>query len=166
VTSALDPPTHHLLSPASYDDDASSVRSLSAQDSDSEDDELLRASRSTLEVALHDRTVLEEEEEREKLLTRRSPADGLRRIFSSNGSSIRIGKRERRKRRRQEWRDRRQGQQKTHEEGSLMCEIEEGYQDDLSTQCSTPSELDHQSLDDPRCLEVWRLLDIPLISRD
>lgn len=91
-----------LLSPAGYDDDASSLRSLSEQDSDSEDDEFLRNSRSTLELTEHDRSVLEEEEERVKLLTRGGAGNGLRRIFTSSPQgSVRIGKKDRRRRRRE-----------------------------------------------------------------
>ncbi|ODM21398.1 hypothetical protein SI65_02241 [Aspergillus cristatus] len=115
-----------LLSPGEYDDDAS-LRSPSEQDSDPEDDEFLRRSRTTLELAEHDRTVLDEEDELEKLLTRSGPTHGLRRIFSpvSAGSgSVRIGKRERR-RRRQERREARRREQKS-DEGELMYEMEDG----------------------------------------
>lgn len=114
-----------LLSPGDYDDDAS-LRSPSEQESDSEDDEFLRHSRTSVELAEHDRTVLDEEDEREKLLTRSGPTHGLRRIFSpvSAGSgSVRIGKRERR-RRRQERREARRREQK-NEDGELMYEMED-----------------------------------------
>jgi hypothetical protein len=137
-------PDPSLLSPTAYDDDASSLRSLSDQDSDSEDDELVQGSRDTLELAKHDRTVLEEEEEREKLLLRASPTDSLRRIFGSkhdNGSSVRIGKRERRKKRklgRRGGRRRRAGG--ADAEGELMYEMEEGgFRDDSNSQLSTAS---------------------------
>jgi hypothetical protein len=160
----LELPDHILLSPISYDDDASSVRSLSAQDSDSEDDEFLRASRSTLELARHDQTVLDEEEEREKLLTRRGPADGLRRIFSPNGSRIRIGKKGRRRcRRRGRKSAGRRGRETPLKEDDLMYGIEDGYRDDLSTRSSTPSsELDRQPLDDSQCAQVWA--DVSLLA--
>lgn len=123
----------NLLSPGEYDDDAS-LRSPSEQDSDSEDDEFLRASRTSLELAEYDRTVLDEEDEREKLLTRSGPTQGLRRIFSpisAGGGSVKIGKRERRRRR--EEREKRRQRRKEHmsEEGELMYEMEEGdeYED-------------------------------------
>ncbi|KAF3481879.1 type I phosphodiesterase/nucleotide pyrophosphatase family protein [Arthroderma uncinatum] len=83
-----------LLSPAGYDEDVTPLRALSDQESDSEDDQLMEASRSTLDLVQHDRTVLEEEEERERLLikAKSSPTDGLRRIFGAtphdNGSFI------------------------------------------------------------------------------
>lgn len=114
---------HDLLSPSAYDDDVTSPRSLSEQDSDSEDDEFLRANRSSMELARHDKTVLEEEEEMEKLLVRSGPADGLRRIFSPTSGPVRIGKRDRR-------RDRKRSiQGKPHQEGDLMFEMEEGFRE-------------------------------------
>lgn len=122
------PPQPDLLSPAAYDEDASSLRSPSEQDSDSEDDQYLSKSRTTVELAQHDRAVLEDEEELEKLLTRSSPARGLRRIFSPNASSVRIGKRNRRDEKRADKRNRRYDP--AGEDGELMYEMEEGYRDD------------------------------------
>lgn len=145
--------SNSLLSPNVYDDDESSLRSLSDQDSDSEDDEFIQANRSSLELAKHDRQVLVEEEEMEKLLTRSSTAHGLRRIFSPNGKfdqqSVRIGKRERRRRRRQE-REALRGKLggKTDEEGILLHEMEEGDFKDTSSLSSTrSSEVDRTELD-------------------
>ncbi|KKZ67479.1 ectonucleotide pyrophosphatase/phosphodiesterase family member 1/3 [[Emmonsia] crescens] len=145
------PPSPSLLSPSAYDDDVVSLRSLSDQDSDSEDDELIKGSRTTLELSQHDRTVLEEEEERERLLVKKRPTDGLRRIFGhENGSSVRIGKRERRRQRRLQRRAeriKRMGD-KGEEEG-LMFEMEEGtFHDDASSQSSgTSSDLVHVTSD-------------------
>lgn len=127
-----------LLSPASYDDDASlHSPTPSDQDTDSEDDEFLRTSRTTLELAEYDRTVLEEEDEREKLLIRGGPADGLRRIFSpssarTGGGSVRIGKKERRRQRREQREEerRRRRKKERNEHGELMYEMEEGNDDD------------------------------------
>lgn len=123
---------HMLLSPASYDDDAS-VHSPtpSDQETDSEDDEFLRNSRTTLELAQYDRTVLDEEDEREKLLIRgNSPADGLRRIFSPSASqpgSVRIGKKERRRQRQQQREEerRRRRRKERDEHGRLLYEMED-----------------------------------------
>lgn len=136
-----EPRSPSLLSPGAYDDDVSSLRSVSEQDSDTEDDEFLQGSRTSLELAEHDRKVLEDEEEMEKLLTKKGPTHGLRRIFSPNGSSVKIGKRERRRQRRREMRAvyRRRSNEKTDEEGELMHEMEEGYRDDVSSGLSTPS---------------------------
>jgi predicted AlkP superfamily pyrophosphatase or phosphodiesterase len=58
-----------LLSPINYDDDTSSIQSdRSDQDTDSEDDEVLMGARSSADIRAHDRNVLLEEEERDKLL--------------------------------------------------------------------------------------------------
>jgi len=125
-----------LLSPSHYDNDASSLRSPSEQDSDSEDDEFLRHPRSTLELTSHDRAVLDDEDELEKLLTRRGPAHGLRRMFSPNGNSVRIGRRERRKARKEARQSRRE---RVSEEGELMYEMEEGIGDDADSVTSGSS---------------------------
>ncbi|GFF33631.1 uncharacterized pyrophosphatase/phosphodiesterase C725.05c [Aspergillus udagawae] len=137
-----------LLSPGDYDDDASSLRSISEQDSDSDDDEFLRKSRTTLELAEHDRTVLEEEEEMEKLLVRSGPTHGLRRIFSPNGSSVKIGKYERSRDRRKKRQDERKRRRRSAagENGELMYEMEEGYRESESSLLSgSSSELDQRS---------------------
>lgn len=135
------PPSPSLLSPTAYDDDvdAISLRSLSDQDSDSEDDELIKGSRTTLELSQHDRTVLEEEEERERLLVKQSPTHGLRRIFGhDNGSSVRIGKQERRRQRRLQRRaDRIKRMEEKGEEMGLMFEMEEGNIDDNTSSHSS-----------------------------
>lgn len=129
------PDSPSLLSPANYDNDAASLRSPSEQDSDSEDDEFLRHSRSTLELSKHDQAVLDDEDELEKLLTRQGPAQGLRRMFSPNRSSVRIGKRQRRQARK-EGRGRRE---RVSEEGELMYEMEEGIGEDQASLMSGSS---------------------------
>lgn len=145
------PPSPNLLSPTPRDDDAASLRSLSEQESDSEDDEVLRAARSTLEIARHDRTVLEEEEETEKLLVRKqSPAAKLRRIFSPSLGPVRIGKKERRRRRREaEAFGHPRGRNGPYREGDLMFEVEEGVADEDSDVSSLSSAVaDHKEFDD------------------
>lgn len=129
-----------LLSPSGYDDDADSLRSPSEQDSDSEDDKFIRASRTTLELSRHDQTVLEDEEETENLLTRSGPTHGLRRIFSPNRSTVRIGKTNKRRSRRSA----RHGDGRRHR-GELMFEMEEGHRDDESSLLSSESDLDEDS---------------------
>ncbi|KAE8150287.1 alkaline-phosphatase-like protein [Aspergillus avenaceus] len=132
-------PNKSLLSPGDYDEDAESLRSPSEQDSDSEDDEFLRNSRTTLELAEHDRTVLNDEEETEKLLMRGGPTQGLRRIFSSS-SSVKIGKRERRRQRREARHNARRAQrEKMTDSGEFMFEMEEGHRDDESSLLSRSS---------------------------
>jgi hypothetical protein len=123
-----------LLSPANYDNDASSLRSPSEQDSDSDDDALLDQVRSTLEIAEHDRAVLEEEEELENLLTRRGAGHGLRRMFSPSGGSVRIGKAKKERRPRRGSR-----RERVSEDGELMYEMEEGIGDDNASLLSGSS---------------------------
>lgn len=141
-------PRRDLLSPRDYDDDAESLRSpLSEQDSDSEDDEFLAQSRTTLELSQHDRAVLEDEEETEKLLTRSGPTHDIRRIFSPNRSNIRIGKKEEaRRQRRKEKRDARKAlREKRHGYGDEeMYEMEEGHPGDDSSLLGSSSELDER----------------------
>ncbi|KAI9870767.1 MAG: hypothetical protein M1830_003830, partial [Pleopsidium flavum] len=60
---------------------------LTESDSDSEDDQVLQDAQNSLEIAEHDRSVLNEEEEREQLLTGDSAGKGLRRIFSGPHSN-------------------------------------------------------------------------------
>ncbi|KAL4806346.1 alkaline-phosphatase-like protein [Aspergillus unguis] len=141
-----------LLSPRVYDDDAESLRSpLSEQDSDSEDDEFLSRSRTTLELAEHDRTVLDDEEELEKLLTRSGPTHDIRRLFSPNRSNVRIGKKEEaRRQRRKEERDARRARREKRQahDDEEMYEMEEGHPEDESSLLSaTSSDLDEQIRD-------------------
>jgi len=144
------PARRDLLSPRDYDDDAESLHSpLSEQDSDSEDDDFLANTRSTLELSQHDRAVLDDEEETEKLLTRTGPTHGLRRIFSPNRSNVRIGKKEEaRRQRRKERKDARRARREKrhgHGEGDEMYEMEEGHRDDESSLLSSSSsELDER----------------------
>ena len=109
-----------------------STRPVPHQDSDSEDDEVIQGSRTSFEIAEHDRTVLEEEDEREKLLAGGGAGDGLRRIFSiSNTSKVMVGKGERRKRKRERRKTARRERRRNKglgggEERDLMFEMEEG----------------------------------------
>jgi hypothetical protein len=142
-----DIPSHSLLSPGDYDEDAESLRSPSEQDSDSEDDEFLRRSRTTLELAEHDRAVLHDEEETEKLLIRGGPTHGFRQIFSPSSGSVKIGKRERRRQRREARKDVRRGQhERMTDSGELMFEMEEGHreEDESSLLSRSSSDIDRQ----------------------
>lgn len=151
-------PTSALLSPGDYDEDAESLRSPSEQDSDSEDDEFLRRSRTTLELAEHDRTVLEEEEETEKLLTRTGPTHGLRRIFSPSSSSVRIGKQERRRQRQQARREaRKERRKKARGSGEIMFEMEEGHRDDEHSLLSASSSDFDTRVKEYAFMQVWML---------
>ncbi|TVY89455.1 putative pyrophosphatase/phosphodiesterase [Lachnellula willkommii] len=144
-------PTGSFLSPANYDDDASSIHSeRSDQDTDSEDDEVLMGARTSAEIREHDRSVFTEEEERDKLLedSRRRERRGsamslpkpLKKLFSQSythlpglGSSEHVneikgngsGKRDRRRRRR-ERRERR-----SEKKERLIGEAEHGERREL-----------------------------------
>jgi predicted AlkP superfamily pyrophosphatase or phosphodiesterase len=152
------PRENSLLVPFSNDDDSSSLRTLSDQDSDSEDDEVVHGAQTSLEIAKHDRSVLEEEEEREKLLLEGGKPRGLRRMFSGNlrnGDKVTIGKRDRRRRRRQERRDERrvrndQLMRGQGEDEELIFEMEQGgLKSDASSETSEgSSELDRRKYRD------------------
>lgn len=140
-----------LLSPVGYDDDAASIHSRSDQDSDSDDDELQLRARNSRELLAHDRIVLMEEDETDKLVAdarkkqereRRgsglavpNPLQLFRRpslgSMSSAGSSreslsLETEKRRSRKARRQTKKKRRMEQAHHGEDGELMYEMEEG----------------------------------------
>lgn len=140
------PASPSLLSPAGYDDDVASLRTLSDQDSDSEDDQILQGSRSTLELSRHDQSVLEAEEELEKLLTKPSPTHGLRRILGvHDAGSVRIGKREKRKRLRRVQRSLRKKNMENAEGielDDLLYGVEEGFDDLSSLSSASTTSLD------------------------
>ncbi|KZF23688.1 Phosphodiest-domain-containing protein [Xylona heveae TC161] len=121
---------HQFLSPRIHDEDVLSVRSLSDRESDSEDDNVLSAARDSGDIARHDRSVLEEEEERERLLTGGSSAGaGFRRMFSGGNQGperVRIGKSERKRQKRRDRRAARRPGKGKHGTRELMFELEEG----------------------------------------
>ncbi|KAH7176628.1 alkaline-phosphatase-like protein [Dactylonectria macrodidyma] len=139
-----------LLSPMGYDDDASSIHSRSDQDTDSDDDQLLSRARNSRELRAHDRIVLMEEEETDKLITdsrkrqeRERRGSGLavpnplkmfgRRPGSSRGldpnsstEDLVTEKRAARRTRRQKKKERLLEHAHHGEDGELMYEMEEG----------------------------------------
>lgn len=158
----MSPPASSLrdgsfLSPSNYDDDASSIHSAerSDQDTDSEDDEVLMGARTSADIRAHDRSVLLEEEERDKLLEesrrrgRRESAlaniqNPLKKLFSKSYTELPMpeagtemegvnadesGKRERRRRRserRRRKKERLTSEAEHGEDSGLMFEMEEG----------------------------------------
>ncbi|TVY39501.1 putative pyrophosphatase/phosphodiesterase [Lachnellula subtilissima] len=167
-------PPGSFLSPANYDDDASSLHSeRSDQDTDSEDDEVLMGARTSAEIREHDRSVFTEEEERDKLLeeSRRRERRGsamslpnpLKKLFSQSythlpgiGSSEHVnemkgdgsGKRDRRRRRRErrsKKKGRLIGEAEHGERRELMYEMEEGG---LKEGSSTGSSSDAEGSDE------------------
>lgn len=143
-----------FLSPSNYDDDASSIHSeRSDQETDSEDDEVLLGARTSADIRTHDRSVLIEEEERDKLLEesrkrgRRGSAMSipapLKKLFSKSYSELPNtegiemsekgepghGKRERRRNRRarrSEKKEKLMHDAQRGEDGRLLYEMEEG----------------------------------------
>lgn len=140
-----------LLSPVAYDDDATSLHSRSDQDTDSDDDEMQLKTRSSNELRAHDRRMLAEEDEVEKMVTksrRRQTTEGgfnPLAMFSwrkrdagddaSNRSSddITTEKRRSRRARRREKRERLKEHAEHGEDGELMYEMEEGGMKDGSS---------------------------------
>src|SRR5882757_3140370 len=153
-----------LLSPTHYDDDASSIHSdRSDQDTDSEDDEVLMGARTSADIRAHDRNVLLDEEERDRLLeeSRRRGRRGsalanvaapLKKLFAKSTTDLSIGsgsgsvelgveemgsgRREKRKRRRERRRQRKErlvSEASIGEDGHLMYEMEEGGMKDGSS---------------------------------
>jgi predicted AlkP superfamily pyrophosphatase or phosphodiesterase len=159
-----------FLSPTHYDDDASSIHSeRSDQDTDSEDDEVLMAARTSADIREHDRSVLLEEEERDRLLEenqrrgRRGSAlampGPLKKLFSKSTTDLSIpgsgsgdtvgdeegdgkrGKRRRRRERRSKRKERLMSEAAHGEDGHLMYEMEEGgMKEGSSTGSSTETE--------------------------
>lgn len=148
-------PTPHrrgsYLTPSLHDD-AGSIHS--AADSDSDDDSVLRESRTSADIRAHDRKILFEEEERDRMLTearqpqkqRRGSGLGISNPFKklvgqskpsqydtvAQGSSEDLGqssgdgKREQRRRRREEKKERLLMAAEQGEDRGLLYEMEEG----------------------------------------
>ena len=96
----------------------------------------------------HDRTVLEEEEQREKLVTESSNRpDGS---IANDEGSLGERRRARRKERRRLRKSKRREKGSADEEGKLMYEMEEGgSRGDLSSSSSSSLELDHSKYQSP-----------------
>lgn len=163
---------NNLLSPAGYDDDASSLHSRSDQDTDSDDDELQLRARNSRELRAADRLVFMEEEEVDKLVTdtrRKQPDRGrrgsglalpnplrlLRRASDSNLSvnnesfddSPENEKRQTRRARRQAKKDRLTEKAAHGEDGELMYEMEAGGIKDGSSTGDSSDRSDSDELD-------------------
>ncbi|KAJ3518809.1 hypothetical protein NM208_g14373 [Fusarium decemcellulare] len=139
-----------FLSPIAYDDDASSIHSRSDQDTDSDDDELISRARNSRELRAHDRIVLVEEEDIDRLVTdtrkkqeRERRGSGLavpnlKKMFGRRGSNsgsfpvnsstedLISEKRSARRQRRQKKREKLVEDAQHGEDGQLMYEMEEG----------------------------------------
>lgn len=146
-----------LLSPIAYDDDAASLHSRSDQESDSEDDQLQMRARNSRELLAHDRIVLMEEEETDRLVTDtrqqqerqrrgsnlvipnplkilgRRPSLGNLSLAGRSKESLVSEKRQSRRTRRSDKRKRLLEDAQHGEDGQLMYEMEEGGMRDGSS---------------------------------
>lgn len=117
-------------------------------DSDFENDPIVRHARNSVEVADHDRRILDEEEEREKLLTEGRTREGPRSFFGRRRKDEQSGaiqtRQEQRISRRSRKTRRNTDAGTRDDQGELMYEMEEGgTRDDTSSQASSSSaELD------------------------
>ena len=129
-------------------DDRASISSDA--DSDFEGDPIARRARNSVEVAEYDHEILDEEEEREKLLTGGSARDGTRGFFSKRHKSGQadLNKEASRKHRRSRKRRRHVRGSSCDEEGELMYEMEEGgpTSETSSLASSSSTELDNLKL--------------------
>jgi predicted AlkP superfamily pyrophosphatase or phosphodiesterase len=128
------------FSTSDYDNDAASYHSVSDRDSDSEDDGFRGESATSRQPNEHDRAVLLQEEEQERLLTnsKTGPPDDHKQSLKSmleNRLSAKILKRDIR---RQNGKSGRRKSNRKEEDGQLMYEMEEGAKD-LSSSSSTTS---------------------------
>lgn len=129
------------------DDHRDDDQITSQQDVYSEDDDHYEDGRPSSEVAERDYKILDEEDERERLLARGGGSQGFPLLFNggdTSGDKVKIGKRERRKLKREARRDRKRG---CHGEASeLMYEMEEGGRRSESELSRNSSESDQQRL--------------------
>ena len=125
---------------------------LSASESDFEDDLVVRLSRSSIEVVDHDRGLLEDEEEREKLLTGGSTRNTSSGFFSTRRKDERLGedmsKHASRNARRSRKRRKNTKINRHDEDGELIYEMEEGGRISYSSSqaSSSSAELDKLNL--------------------
>ncbi|KAI1044467.1 hypothetical protein LB505_007022 [Fusarium chuoi] len=160
-----------FLSPIAYDDDASSLHSRSDQDTDTDDDELISRARNSRELRAHDRIVLMEEEDIDRLVTdsrqkkererrgsglavpsigkmfgRRGSSSGSRSINSSAENLV-LEKRKTRRQRRQKKREKLVEHAQHGEDGELMYEMEEGGMKEGSSTGESSERDDSDELD-------------------
>ena len=119
-------------------------------DSDFEGDLVVQHARNSAEIAEHDHEILDEEEEREKLLAGESTGDAPRGFFSKRhkGGQADMNKQVSRKLRRSKKKMRHARGGSRDEEGELMYEMEEGgpTSETSSLASSSSTELDKLNL--------------------
>ncbi|OCL05588.1 Phosphodiest-domain-containing protein [Glonium stellatum] len=113
----------------------------------SEDEDHYEDGRPSSEAAERDHRILDEEDERERLLAREGGSGRFPRLFNGgepSGDKVKIGKRERRKLKREARRGRKHGRR--GEASELMYEMEEGGRSSESESLRNSSESDQQRL--------------------
>ena len=119
-------------------------------DSDFEGDPIVRRARNSVEIAEYDHEILDEEEEREKLLAGESTKDAPRGFFSKRHKSGQadLNKEASKKLRRSRKKRRHARGSSRDEEGELMYEMEEGgpTSETSSLAASSSTELDKLNL--------------------
>lgn len=134
----------------------------SDQESDFEEDRAIDADYISSKLQEQDRVLLEEEEERENLLTERRPSKGLKwigRTGVSNGSNVVVGHVERGgKSRRRRQTKKKKFSRKKDKVGGFMYEMEEGggREDTSSLSSSSSAELDRLKYDYTSASKVGR----------
>lgn len=132
-----------------------SPMSSDADDSDFENDPVVRNARSSTELAQHDREILDEEQERENLLTGGTSKETPRGFFGRKRKDEQSGAIQTREARHRSRRSRKKlintDEATRDEQGELMYEMEEGgARDDTSSQASSSSaDLDKLSMARP-----------------
>lgn len=135
-----------------------------ASESELSDDEPSHGHRTSADIRQHDRSIIEGEEEVEKLLTGQDEPSGLKKMFrrkDSSGNEVKISDRERRQYKKEARSEPRQHKKEANrearhsskrrrkeEESELMYEMEEGGPKDSSDSSSNSSEIDRQKLSD------------------
>ena len=135
-------PQDNPLTPATCDNDATSLIPASDQSSDSEEERLVEKSRTTLELNYYDASLLRDKEEHENLLTEKGPLHGMKNVLKgpSSDAGLSLGGREARSKRRKQRRGSKLGQRGDRaEEGQLMFQMEEGFKDISSRSSSSDS---------------------------
>ena len=120
-----------------------------SSDAESDDDPIVRTPRDSTEIARQDNTLLEEEDEREKLISDQRRKQESAALFDKDGisgSKPKTRKSERRQRRTRK--GKRKKYQGLGEDGELLYEMEEGgpHSETSSQASSSSTELDRMNL--------------------
>lgn len=129
------------------------LQSSDASESEFSDDDTADGPRTSTDIRQHDRSIIEGEEEVEKLLAGKDESSGLKKMFrrkDSSGNEVKISDKERRQYKKEARREARHSRKKKRkeEESELMYEMEEGGPKDSSDSSGNSSEIDREKLGD------------------